>query len=145
DEQIRQKVNEAINNVPHAIGMNNHMGSKATSDARVVRIVLEVCKERGLFFLDSRTNYRSVIKKIGQELGVPIVENDIFLDDIASQIHVKKQLKKIVTHLNDTRRCIAIGHVGITGKYTSTALRDSIPELSKQFQFVKLTTFLPQP
>ncbi len=145
DDQIRQKVNEAIDNVPYAIGMNNHMGSKATSDARVVRIVLEVCKERGLFFLDSRTNYRSVIKKIGQELGVPVVENELFLDDIASQIHVKKQLRKIVTHLNDDKRCIAIGHVGITGKHTSTALHDSIPELSKQFQFVKLTTFLPQP
>lgn len=144
DDQIRQKVNEAINSVPHAVGMNNHMGSKATSDARVVRIVLEVCKERGLFFLDSKTAYRSVIKKTGLELGVPVVENQIFLDDTASQLHVKRQLRKIITQLEEDQRCIAIGHVGIGGKYTAAALRESIPELSKQFEFVKLSTFVPK-
>ncbi|WP_246066819.1 divergent polysaccharide deacetylase family protein [Paenibacillus koleovorans] len=143
DEQIRDTVGKAIDSVPHAIGMNNHMGSKATSDPRVMRIVLEVCKERGLFFFDSRTNYRSVIGQIGAELGVPVVENHIFLDDIASQAHVKKQLRKIVAHLSGEERCVAIGHVGITGKNTGEALRDSIPELQKQFTFVKLATFLP--
>jgi polysaccharide deacetylase 2 family uncharacterized protein YibQ len=144
DSQIRQKVNEAIDSVPHAVGMNNHMGSKATSDERVVRIVLEVCKERGLFFLDSKTAYRSLIKKMGLEVGVPVVENQIFLDDTASQIHVKRQLRKIITHLENDKHCIAIGHVGITGKNTAAALHDSIPELSKQFEFVKLSTLVPK-
>lgn len=145
DNQIRQKVNEAIDSVPHAVGMNNHMGSKATTDARVVRVVLEVCKERGLFFLDSKTAYRSLIKKTALEIGVPVVENQIFLDDTASTIQIKRQLRKIITHLQEVNQCIAIGHVGITGKYTAAALHESIPELSKQFEFVKLSSLVSKP
>lgn len=144
DSEIRRKVNEAIDSVPHAIGMNNHMGSKATTDPRVARIVLEVCKERGLFFLDSRTSYFSLMKKIGQEVGVPVVENQLFLDDTVSQVHVKRQLRKILTHLEGANQCIAIGHVGGSGKTTASALRESIPELSKQFEFVKLSTLVPR-
>jgi hypothetical protein len=49
-----------------------------------------------------------------------------------------------LTHLNEEDRCIAIGHVGISGNHTGTAIRESIPELSKQFEFVKLSSFLPQ-
>ncbi|MEH6940223.1 divergent polysaccharide deacetylase family protein, partial [Bacillus sp. JJ664] len=68
DLEIRRRVVAAIDDVPYAIGMNNHMGSKATSDERVMRIVLSVCKERGLFFLDSKTNYWSIVSKIAKEL-----------------------------------------------------------------------------
>lgn len=54
DGEVRKRVEAAIDNVPYAIGMNNHMGSKITTDRRIMSIVLDVCKERGLFFVDSK-------------------------------------------------------------------------------------------
>lgn len=49
DAEVRERVEKAIDDVPYAIGMNNHMGSKVTSDKRIMSIVLDVCRERGLF------------------------------------------------------------------------------------------------
>ena len=53
DEEIRRRVRRALRNVPHARGVNNHMGSKATANERVMRLVLSELKDRNLLFLDS--------------------------------------------------------------------------------------------
>lgn len=138
DEEIRKRVLAAIADIPHAIGMNNHMGSKATGDPRVMRIVLTVCKEKGLFFLDSRTNYKSVIPAIAEEVGVPIVRNDVFLDDVYTMAHIMKQVSKLKTHLESHETCITIGHVGAPGLKTSAALLKAIPSF-KDVRFVKIS------
>ncbi|GAA3404335.1 divergent polysaccharide deacetylase family protein [Paenibacillus hodogayensis] len=119
DEEIRKRVGAAIDEVPYAIGLNNHMGSKATVDERVMRIVLEVCKERQMLFLDSHTNYRSIVGKLAREIGVPCLENHIFLDDIKTKLHVLNQVKQLQKHLSEHDTCIAIGHVGGGGKNTA--------------------------
>lgn len=62
----------AIADVPHAVGMNHHMGSKVTEDERAMRVVLEVCKEKGLYYLDSKTTGNNVVPKLAEEIGVPI-------------------------------------------------------------------------
>lgn len=142
DKEIRKRVEDAINDVPHAIGMNNHMGSKATSDERVMRIVLGVCKERGLFFLDSRTSYRTVVPKIAAELNVPIVSNDVFLDDIYTVQHISKQISVLRKHLESHVNCITIGHVGPSGKKTASVLQQSIPAMQGNVQFVKLSDLI---
>lgn len=36
NDEIRRQVEAAIDNVPYAIGINNHMGSKVTEDERVI-------------------------------------------------------------------------------------------------------------
>lgn len=136
DEEIRRRVEAAIDDVPFAEGINNHMGSKATGNKRVMRIVLEVCKERGMLFLDSKTNYHSVAGQIAHELGVKYVENQLFLDDVASIAHVRKQVGELKKRLEKQESCVVIGHVGRPGKQTSQVLRSSIPELERQARFV---------
>jgi len=145
DAEIRERVLAAIADVPHAIGMNNHMGSKATADKRVMKIVLETCKEKGLFFLDSRTSYRTVVPKVAREVGVVALHNDVFLDDVYTQHHVLKQIGEIKKLLATNESCIAIGHVGPSGLNTSSALARSIPELKGKAVFVPLTGLLPMP
>ncbi|MGO4545724.1 divergent polysaccharide deacetylase family protein [Paenibacillus sp. 2TAB23] len=142
DEEVKKRVEAAIDDVPHAIGMNNHMGSKVTADERMMRIVLGVCKERGLFFLDSRTTYKTVVPKIAEELGVPIVSNDVFLDDVYSVQHISKQIGVLRKHLESHVSCITIGHVGPPGKFTASVLQQSIPVLQPNVQFVKLTALI---
>lgn len=139
DEEIRKRVERAIKDVPHAIGMNNHMGSKVTADERVMRIVLGVCKERGLFFLDSRTTYKTVVPKIAAELHVPIVSNHVFLDDVYTVQHITKQMNVLRKHLESHVSCITIGHVGPPGKKTASVLQQSIPVMQPNVQFVKLS------
>lgn len=136
DEEIRKRVNAAIDDVPHAIGMNNHMGSKATADPRVMKIVLEVCKERNLMYLDSRTTHKSVVSATAGELGVPVVENHIFLDDIYRTAHISKQVGLLIKHLQSHSDCIAIGHVGPPGLKTAAVLKQSIPAIQKEAKFV---------
>ncbi|MCF2939859.1 divergent polysaccharide deacetylase family protein [Paenibacillus alkaliterrae] len=138
DSEIRKRVEDAIDDVPHAIGMNNHMGSKVTADERMMRIVLGVCKERGLFFLDSRTTYKTVVPKIAAELQVPIVSNDVFLDDIYTVQHISKQIGVLRKLLQSHASCITIGHVGPPGKKTASVLQQSIPVMQQSVQFVKL-------
>ncbi|WP_391572601.1 divergent polysaccharide deacetylase family protein [Cohnella sp.] len=145
DGEIRKRVEAAIADVPHAIGMNNHMGSKATADKRVMRIVLQVCKEKGLIFLDSRTSFRTVVPAVAKEVGIETVRNDIFLDDVYTRQHALKQLQEVKKLLQKNERCVAIGHVGPPGLSTSDALRAVIPELKGKAEFVPLSALLSLP
>lgn len=136
DEEVRSRVEKAIDDVPHAIGMNNHMGSKITSDKRIMSIVLDVCKERGLFFVDSRTNFRSVVGELAVSKNMPPVGNDIFLDDQNSKQHIRKQLDLASQRAIDKDICVVIGHVGHSGMNTSAVIRESVSRLQNQVQFV---------
>jgi len=136
DEQVRQRVEKAIDDVPYAIGMNNHMGSKITSDKRIMSIVLDVCLERGLFFVDSRTNFRSVVGELAIAKNMPPVGNDIFLDDQNSKAHIRKQLDLAAQRAVEKKSCVVIGHVGHTGMNTSAVIRESVSRLQNQVQFV---------
>lgn len=136
DEEVRKRMEEAIDHVPHAVGVNNHMGSKITGDERIMSIVLDVCKERGLFFIDSKTNYHSVAGQVATGKGLPNIGNDIFLDDVHTVQHVTKQLKSAAQHAETHKSCITIGHVGVYGERTATAIQGSIHELQKKVQFV---------
>ncbi len=82
---IRDRVLAALAAVPGAIGLNNHQGSLATADERVVRDVLEVVRERRLFFLDSRTTPATAIGRVAREVKVPVLSRDVFLDDAAAE------------------------------------------------------------
>jgi polysaccharide deacetylase 2 family uncharacterized protein YibQ len=136
DEQVRERVEKAIDDVPYAIGMNNHMGSKITSDKRIMSIVLDVCRERGLFFVDSRTNFRSVAGELAAAKNMPPVGNDIFLDDHNSKAHIRKQFDLAVQRAVDKKSCVVIGHVGHTGLNTSAVICESVSRLQHQVQFV---------
>lgn len=139
DDEIRRRVEAAVDEVPYAVGINNHMGSKVTGDERVMRIVLSVCKERGLFFVDSRTNYRSIVGITAQQMGLPKVENDLFLDDTHTAAHVAKQLKLAGRRAEEQHYCITIGHVGIQGKETAAGIRSGLQELKDRVQFIGIT------
>lgn len=145
DAEIEQRVRQAIDNVPYAVGMNNHMGSRVTADKRIMRIVLQVCKEKGLFFLDSRTNYRSVIGEVGKELGVPVINNHLFLDDENTVTHVSKQWSKVVKLLQKQSPFVVIGHVGRGGPQTSAVLHRVIPEAQQHIQFVRVSELKDNP
>ena len=91
-EEIHVDVQEALAAVPHVSGVNNHMGSKATADSRVVADVLAAVKSTGLFFLDSRTTAASVVPAVAREMGVPVLVNDRFIDPDTDPQRVKERI-----------------------------------------------------
>lgn len=138
DDQIVGRVQEALAAVPEAIGVNNHMGSKATTDPRVMQDVMRVLKARGLFFLDSMTIGGSVGKTIAIQSGVPTARRKVFLDNSATEAETTKQLKELVRLARRDGSAIAIGH--LTRPATARALARFLPTLkSMGIQLVPLS------
>ena len=54
-DEVRSTINAGLDSVPHVIGFNNHMGSKFTEDSAMMKVVMDTAKNRGVFFLDSKT------------------------------------------------------------------------------------------
>ncbi|MFJ5625083.1 divergent polysaccharide deacetylase family protein [Peribacillus loiseleuriae] len=144
NKEIRKRVEAAVKDVPHAVGMNHHMGSKATEDERVMKIVLEVCKENGLFYLDSKTTGKSVVSKLANEMNVPFLENNFFFDNVYTTQHITKQGKKLEGKLTEYEQLVAIGHVGISGPMMVDVLKEYIPIYEKKANVVSLSELIPE-
>ncbi|MGM7720075.1 divergent polysaccharide deacetylase family protein [Metabacillus sp. Hm71] len=145
DGEIRERVNKAIDAVPHAVGMNNHMGSKVTADRRIMRIILEVCKERGLYYLDSKTTGKSVVADLAMELDVPYLENELFFDEQYTIAHITKQANLLMNKIAMDNEIIAIGHVGIAGEKTASVLKQYIPMVKQKAEAVTLSKLIFDP
>jgi uncharacterized protein len=131
-KEVRKRVLEAIDTVPHAVGLNNHMGSRAVENEKVVRAIVEVAKEKNFYIIDSATSPKSKFPEIAKELGVPILKRDVFLDDISSSAHVRKQMRRLAKITKFTGKGIAIGHVGATGRICSVGVFQSMDEFKER-------------
>ncbi len=110
DPEIVRILEEDLDSVPGAVGVNNHMGSAATADPRVMRTVARVLSGRGLFFLDSRTTDATVAERVAEESWVPAARRRIFLDDVSTEAAVRAQLAELVRRARKEGSAIAIGH-----------------------------------
>ena len=81
NETIQRRVNTAFNQIPTAVGMNNHQGSNASADQRVMSSVARIMKERNLFFVDSRTTVKTIAETTMEVFGVPTARRNVFLDN----------------------------------------------------------------
>ena len=108
--RIREIVEKNIARVPHAVGLNNHMGSQFTQDAGSVDAVLNVLRDRGLFMLDSVTHAHSVFYNRARALGVRAYRRGVFLDVEATREKVLEELKHAERIALLSGQAIAIGH-----------------------------------
>ena len=92
DSQIKTLVLNAIDTLPGISGVNNHEGSRATSDTDVMVATLRAVKSRGLFFVDSATSSASVAQQTARRLGVPTGKNMLFLDNVADVGSIHSQM-----------------------------------------------------
>ncbi len=80
DREVARRTRAAIDAIPGAVGVNNHMGSRATENSRVMYQVLRVVRDAGLFWVDSRTTPYSVAEDIAEKMGVPATHIDHRID-----------------------------------------------------------------
>jgi hypothetical protein len=129
DAEIRSAVHAAVNNVPHAVGVNNHMGSRASADLRVMTWVMQELRARGLAFIDSRTTRDTVAEEAARALGVPAGRRHVFLDNTRSSAAIRAQLDEAVERCRLDGATIAIGHLD---PITVQTLADELPGLAKR-------------
>ncbi len=111
DGEVERRVAAALDTVAVARGVNNHMGSRATADVPLMQAVMRVIKERGLYFLDSRTTPDTVAEKVARETGVPATHRDVFLDVVDEPDAVRAALAQAVARARAQGGAVAIGHV----------------------------------
>ena len=126
DGAIDAQVEHDLADVDLARGVNNHEGSKATANARVMNDVMTVLARRSRFFIDSRTNSASVAEAVATQRGVATAGRDVFLDNRADVDYTESQLRAAVAIAKRDGSAIAIGHPRPT---TLIAVRAMIPEL----------------
>ncbi len=101
DEDIKKRIESYIYQLNYAVGINHHMGSKAASDLRVMRIIMKAVKENGLFYIDSYTGVNSVVEQVANEYKVPFAKRQVFLDVPETSKHRAilklEEMKKIKT------------------------------------------------
>ena len=124
--EIRSTVRSALNNVPFVVGVNNHMGSKATADLRTMTWVMQELAARGLAFIDSRTTVSTVAEDAAHAQGVRTGRRLVFLDNERTPAAIRAQLDEAVFRARQEGHLIAIGHLN---RVTVEVLEDELPRL----------------
>ena len=136
DDEIKDRINSAFDQLPESIGLNNHQGSRGTADSRVMTLLAGVIKEKKKFFIDSRTTRNSLAETTMRKYNVATNKRDIFLDNELDEEIINTQLLKLAELSEEKGIAIGIGHVK---PQTLSVLEREIPVLQKKgfrFEFV---------
>jgi hypothetical protein len=134
NREIAQTTRANLHAVPYARGVNNHMGSRATADRRVMESVFAALPE-GIYFIDSRTTGTSVATAVARQMSVRAASRNVFLDDVATVTAVRQQLRELAREAEQHGVAIGIGHM-----YPATvrALIAEVPQLRREgFRFIR--------
>ena len=127
DSELKQRVTTALDSFDGYVGVNNHMGSRFTANKPDMETVLKLFKARGLMFLDSRTTTQTVGEQTAQELGVPTMPRNVFLDDDEAPEAVRRKLAETEAIARRQGFVVAIGH---PHEATLQALAEWLPGLA---------------
>ncbi|MFW6178901.1 MAG: divergent polysaccharide deacetylase family protein [Desulfohalobiaceae bacterium] len=140
-EMIREKLEDNLKQVPGAVGVNNHMGSRFSADMEGMRAVLQELKQKDMFYLDSLTTSHSQVKSLAQEISIPVLSRDVFLDNEQDVQKVMQQLRKAEALALQLGQAIAVGH---PYPQTLQALEQWAQDRQKQVELVRLSELLQQ-
>jgi polysaccharide deacetylase 2 family uncharacterized protein YibQ len=135
DELIRQ-LNKNLDDVPTIIGVSSHMGSKMTAESEQMYQIFSILKQRGLFFIDSRSTPQTLCKPSARMFKIPFAERDVFIDHKPTPDFIRRQLKALVRIAHRKGEAVGIAH---PSKTTLKILREQLPELQKQVELVPVS------
>ena len=127
---VASLIDELLQSVPEAAGVNNHQGSQSTADLQLMDELMPVLRQHKLFYVDSRTTAATIAYDTAQRLGVPSgFRNTPFLDDVPEVAPVRRQLQLALRKAQEKGEIIAIGH---PHPATLQALKEVLPEAKTQ-------------
>ena len=126
-EILQETLIDDLNVIPHVQGINNHMGSLLTQKDEHMQWVMEIVKQRGLYFIDSLTSNHSVALQQARKIGIPSLKRDVFLDNELDTASLQEQFDVAVSIAKKRGYAVLIGH-----PYPETLafLNKAIPTLS---------------
>jgi polysaccharide deacetylase 2 family uncharacterized protein YibQ len=139
DAQIATATRTNIGAIHFARGVNNHMGSRATADRRVMTDVLGALP-KGMYFIDSKTTGNSIAGPLARTMRVKTASRNVFLDDVQDVAAIRRQLVELAETASSRGVSVGIGHM-----YPSTiqVLTEDAPKLRAEgFRFVRASSIV---
>lgn len=127
--ELQGRLRAALDSLPPVQGLNNHQGSLLTQLAAPMNWVMEVARERGLFFIDSRTTAATVAFQSAQAAGVPALERDVFLDHQLEPAAIAAAFERALRIARRDGVAVVIGH---PHPQTLSFLEQALPRLGEQ-------------
>lgn len=135
-EEMEEKIDEFRREFPFVKGINNHMGSSFTSNFNKMEELMEILREKGFFFLDSRTIASTKGFETTKIKGVPFLERDVFLDNILDKRAIKRQFEELLKKGRKKGYGIGICH---PHPVTFETLKEIFINYQKKVEFVTLS------
>lgn len=151
--QLQALLKRMLADVPHARGINNHMGSQLTREAGAMHALMHVLADRKLYFIDSRTTDKTVALDTARENGLPAMKRDVFLDNLREETAITRQVQLAIQLAQRQGYAIAIGHpypetIAVL-KQLDTLLGDTGVKVVSASQLIAqhapTATYLPKP
>jgi len=137
-ERVELAFSQALEAVPHGVGINRHLGSLLTRHpGHKTGLMQEIAKREKLFFVDSYTTHHSVALQIAEESGVDATRRDVFLDHDRSPETVAREFERMKELARRRGQVVAIGH-----PYPATLelLERELPRLAEEgFELVHVS------
>jgi hypothetical protein len=140
--EVRSRMRRALSSVGEVEGIVSYMGSMATTDADLMRVVLDEVNRRDLFFVDSRSTEQSRVSEVARQLGVRSIASTLFIDDEdMSQEEVAKRLARLMETAVKNGQVVAVGHCY---PQTLAALSAALPEFAARgLELVPVSKLVP--
>ena len=130
EKEVARQLDGAIKDIPYLKGINNHMGSRATADKRLMALCMNKLKGKGLYFVDSVTTPKTVAYKLAKEYAIDAARRNVFLDNINDIEHVRQQMNILIATAKRNGTAVGIGHA--TKASTVAVLSEMVPMLKAQ-------------
>ncbi|MFP5307262.1 MAG: divergent polysaccharide deacetylase family protein [Gammaproteobacteria bacterium] len=115
--------------VPHAVGVNNHQGSRATASRGTMHWLMRELSQRGTaYFIDSMTTPESVAYPMARAYGIPATRRRVFLDHERGAQATRREFSRLIELARRTGGALAIGH---PYPETLAVLSELLPQLDR--------------
>ncbi|MGH7799068.1 MAG: divergent polysaccharide deacetylase family protein [Thermodesulfobacteriota bacterium] len=136
-DKILEKLEKNLASIPYIKGVSNHMGSKFTENTELMELILQEIKNKGLFFVDSKTSLRTTGLQVAKKLGMKAAERDIFLDEGSQRSdYIRSHVEKLINVSKEKGYAIGICH-----PYPDTVkvLSEVIPDIQKEVEIIPVS------
>lgn len=126
---------------PYVRGVNNHMGSRATAHEPTMDVLMQVLKQKGMYFVDSKTNRESIAARVAIRYGIGCRENWFYMDPEGVDVaYIESKLEEAADVARERGSIVVIGHIS---SKMLTALKRTMPKLERQgIEFVYVSQIL---
>lgn len=148
-EAIDRYLDRALREIPSAIGINNHQGSRFTADpAAVDQLVQGLVRlverqDRSMIVLDSRTTPDTRLEDQSQQAGLPTLRRHVFIDHVDDEVAMARAWRDLLDRAQRDGAAVGIAH---PRRSTLVFLASAIEALdNSEIELVPLSALLPYP